>query len=80
LRPLSRDLETRHTRMRSGMLTFGTTLIADGPGGFGFDLAIGGAVPKPQTWAMMMGGVVGLGLAGHCSAQQAGRRGRVSCG
>jgi hypothetical protein len=35
-------------------LTFGYTLIADGPGGFGFDLAIGGAVPEPSTSAMML--------------------------
>jgi hypothetical protein len=40
-------------------LTFGYTLVADGSGGFGFDLAIGGAVPEPSTWAMMLVGFVG---------------------
>ena len=51
-------------------LTFGYTLIADGPGGFGFDLAIGGAVPEPSTWAMMLVGFAGLGFAGHRSTQR----------
>jgi hypothetical protein len=51
-------------------LTFGTTLIADGPGGFGFDLAIGGAVPEPSTWAMMLVGFAGLGFAGYRSTRQ----------
>jgi hypothetical protein len=48
-------------------LTFGYTLVADGPGGFGFDLAIGGAVPEPSTWAMMLVGLAGLGYAGYRS-------------
>jgi hypothetical protein len=51
-------------------LTFGTTLIADGPGGFGFDLAMGGAVPEPSTWAMMLVGFAGLGFAGHRSTKR----------
>jgi PEP-CTERM motif len=46
-------------------LTFGYTLVADGSGGFGFDLAIGGAVPEPSTWAMMLVGFAGLGFAGY---------------
>jgi hypothetical protein len=45
-------------------LTFGTTLIADGSGGFGFDVAIGGAVPEPSTWAMMLVGFAGIGFMG----------------
>jgi hypothetical protein len=45
-------------------LTFGYTLVTDGPGGFGFDLAIGGAVPEPSTWAMMLVGFAGLGFMG----------------
>jgi hypothetical protein len=51
-------------------LTFGYTLIADGPGGFGFDLAIGGAVPEPSTWAMMLVGFAGLGFAGYRSTRR----------
>ncbi len=51
-------------------LTFGYTLIADGPGGFGFDLAVGGAVPEPSTWAMMLVGFAGLGFAGYRSTQR----------
>jgi hypothetical protein len=51
-------------------LTFGYTLIADGSGGFGFDLAIGGAVPEPSTWAMMLAGFAGLGFAGYRRARE----------
>ena len=46
-------------------LTLGYTLIADGAGGFGFDFAIGGAVPEPSTWAMMLIGFGALGYAGY---------------
>jgi PEP-CTERM motif len=46
-------------------LTVGYTLVADGSGGFGFDLAIGGAVPEPSTGAMMLVGFVGLGYMGY---------------
>ena len=47
-------------------LTFGyKNLIADGSGGFGFDFAVGGAVPEPSTWAMMLLGFAGLGFAGY---------------
>ena len=51
-------------------LTFGYTLVADGSGGFGFDFAIGGAVPEPSTWAMMLVGFAGLGFAGHRSTRE----------
>jgi hypothetical protein len=51
-------------------LTFGYTLVADGSGGFGFDLAIGGAVPEPSTWAMMLVGFAGLGFAGCRSTRR----------
>ena len=54
-------------------LTFGYTLIADGSGGFGFDLAIGGAVPEPSTWAMMLVGFAGLGFAGWRGSRTAAR-------
>ena len=53
-------------------LTFGYTLVADGSGGFGFDLAIGGAVPEPSTWAMMLVGFAGLGFAGYRSTRRRG--------
>jgi hypothetical protein len=46
-------------------LTFGYTLVADGSGGFGFEFAVGGAVPEPSTWAMMLLGFAGLGFAGY---------------
>jgi hypothetical protein len=46
-------------------LTSGYTLVADGSGGFGFDLAVGGAVPESSTWAMMLLGFAGLGYAGY---------------
>ena len=46
-------------------VTFGYNLVADGAGGFGFDLAVGGAVPEPSTWAMMLLGLAGLGYAGY---------------
>jgi hypothetical protein len=55
-------------------LTFGYTLVADGSGGFGFDLAIGGAVPEPSTWAMMLVGFAGLGFAGRSTRRRAGLR------
>jgi hypothetical protein len=51
-------------------LTFGYNLVADGSGGFGFDFAVGGAVPETSTWAMMLIGFAGLGYAGY-------RRGKI---
>ena len=53
-------------------LTFGYSLVADGSGGFGFDFAVGGAVPEPSTWAMTLLGFAGLGFAGYRQAR-AGR-------
>jgi hypothetical protein len=55
-------------------LTFGYTLVADGSGGFGFDLAIGGAVPEPSTWAMMLVGFAGLGFCRLSWSERAARR------
>ena len=51
-------------------LTFGYNLVADGAGGFGFDFAVGGAVPEPSTWAMMLVGFAGLGYTGYRSARK----------
>ena len=48
-------------------LTFAYTLIANGSGGFGFDFAVGGAVPETSTWAMMLIGFAGLGFTGYRS-------------
>ena len=62
-------------------LTFSYDLIANGPGGFGVDFAFGApsaaastsnfvvAAPEPSTWAMMLAGFVGLGLAGYRRAR-----------
>jgi PEP-CTERM motif len=55
-------------------LTFHYTLVADGPGGFGFDLAIGGAVPEPSTWAMMLLGFAGLGFLGWRGSRKTAAR------
>ncbi len=46
-------------------LTFGYTLTANGPGGYGVDFAVGGAVPEPSTWAMMAAGFAWLGFIGY---------------
>ena len=46
-------------------LAFGYNLIANGSGGFGFDFAVGSAVPETSTWAMMLMGFAGLGFAGY---------------
>lgn len=46
-------------------LAFGYSLVADGSGGFGFDFAVGGAVPQAPTWSMMLIGFAGLGLVGR---------------
>jgi hypothetical protein len=51
-------------------LTFAYNLVADGSGGFGFDFAVGGAVPEPSTWAMMLLGFAGLGYAGYRRARE----------
>ena len=50
-------------------LTIAYNLVADGSGGFGFDFALGGAVPEPSTWAMMLIGFAGLGYAGYRRAR-----------
>jgi hypothetical protein len=51
-------------------LTFTFTLTADGPGGYGLDFVVGGAVPEPSTWAMTLVGFTGLGFAGYRSARK----------
>jgi hypothetical protein len=44
-------------------VVFSYDLVAGGSGGYGMDLAFGGAVPEPSTWAMMLIGFAGLGYA-----------------
>ena len=51
-------------------LTIAYNLVADGSGGFGFDFAVGGAVPEPSTWAMMLIGFAGLGFAGYRASRK----------
>ena len=58
-------------------LTFGYSLVANGSGGFGFDLAVGGAVPETSTWAMMLLGFAGLGYAGYRRARATRRVNRL---
>jgi PEP-CTERM motif len=41
--------------------------------GFGSSFALGGAVPEPSTWAMMLLGFVGLAFAGRAKAGHASR-------
>ncbi len=53
-------------------VTFSYDLVAGGAGGYGMDLAFGGAVPEPSTWAMMLIGFGGLGYA----ATRRARKGR----
>ena len=45
------------------------TIVSDGG-----EFILGGAVPEPSTWAMMLVSFAGLGFAGHRSARQTGRR------
>jgi hypothetical protein len=52
-------------------LTFAYNLVADGSGGFGFDFALGGAVPEPSTWVMMLIGFGGLAYAGLSQSERA---------
>ena len=52
-------------------VTFGYDLTADGSGGFGLDLAVGGAVPEPSTWAMMLVGFTSLSFAGYRRTRKA---------
>jgi hypothetical protein len=51
-------------------LTFGYNLDAGGSGGFGFDVAFGGAVPETSTWAMMLLGFAGLGAVGSWATRR----------
>jgi PEP-CTERM motif len=52
-------------------VTFSYDLVAGGAGGYGMDLAFGGAVPEPSTWAMMLIGLAGLAFAGYRSCRPA---------
>ena len=49
---------------------FSYDLVAGGSGGYGMDLAFGGAVPEPSTWAMMLIGFAGLGYAAMKRAEK----------
>jgi hypothetical protein len=65
-------------------LTFGYNLSAHGSGGFGFDFVVGdpagvAAVPEPSTWAMMLLGLFGLGLAGSRKVTRGRIRPPVFC-
>jgi hypothetical protein len=51
-------------------IMFSYNLVAGGAGGYGMDLAFGGAVPEPSTWAMMLIGFGGIGIA---AARRAGK-------
>jgi hypothetical protein len=51
-------------------VTFSYDLVAGGAGGYGMDLAFGGAVPEPSTWAMML---IGFGGLGYATARPAGK-------
>ena len=55
-------------------LTFGYDLVADGSGGYGFDLAVGGTVPETSTWSMMALGFAGLGFLGYRARLAEARR------
>ena len=72
LQPCGRRQLLRRSGYQSGLiygpgvdLTFAYTLTADGPGGYGLDFVVGGAVPEPSTWAMTLVGFAGLGFAGY---------------
>ena len=51
-------------------VTFSCDLVAGGAGGYGMDLAFGGAVPESSTWAMML---IGFGGLGYVTARRAGK-------
>jgi hypothetical protein len=51
-------------------LIFSYDLVAGGAGGYGMDLAFGGAVPEPSTWAMML---IGFGGLSYAAARRAGK-------
>jgi hypothetical protein len=61
-------------------LTFGYNLTADGSGGFGLDVAVGGAAPEASTWAMMLIGFAGLGFVGYRRNRGSNRSGGVKQG
>ena len=51
-------------------LTFAYNLVADGSGHFGFDFAVGGAVPPALDLAMMLVGFAGFGFAGYRASRK----------
>jgi hypothetical protein len=53
-------------------VVFSYDLVAGGAGGYGMDLAFGGAVPEPSTWAMMLIGFAGVGYAAMRRAGKGG--------
>ena len=71
--PFAPDLQswTRDEALDPDWLRVGTDIVGAGAFNASFSLS-GSAVPEPSTWANMLIGFAGLGLAGWRRARQAG--------